>query len=485
MNDRQKNIEANQGAPESWCVLPWSHVSIKGNGTFRVCCHSSASESRGTLKNNNGDNLHISLADWDSVVNSDLMKSVRTQMLNGEWPEPCVRCKREFESGMQSRNIYERSLLADIIEPQNYPSFKKAKELTASDGTIKNEDFPVSFLDIRFGNLCNLKCIMCSPTDSDQWYDDYNSVWGYEFFWDSGEKIPLEKNNKNKLKPAKNIFEWNNDPNLWKEIEKHISQFRRIYIVGGEPLIIDAHYDFLQKCVDEGYADKLTIEYNSNITNIPQRAWNIWKYFKNVIIGVSIDGFGDVNDLIRFPSKWWKIEENLKKFTVAEGNYDIHITTTVQMLNIWQLPQFIEYIIENNLSRVGPWHHTPIMSPHPVHRPPYLNVNILPEKFKEEIKIHFEKYKHKFQNTNYQELVGDSNGASWQQKVDHACKILDTYSQYMYKIDYPDQELIKWRSNCVHYLDKLDQIRKTDWKSVCPELYHAISEWYELPKGLF
>lgn len=485
MNDRQKNLNDNENAPDSWCVLPWTHVSIKGNGTFRVCCHSAASESRGSLKNDKNDLLHISTANWEDVVNNDTMKTVRKEMLEGKWPEPCVRCQREFDSGMLSRNIYERSMIADLVEYENYPSFKKAKELTAPDGSIKNKDFPISFLDIRFGNLCNLKCAMCSPTDSDQWYDDYNAIWGYDYFWDSGKKIPLVKNSKNKLKPAENVFEWSDDHNLWKEIEKHIDQFRRIYIVGGEPLIINAHYDFLQKCVDEGYANKLTIEYNSNITNIPQRAWNIWKHFKKVIIGVSIDGTGEINNIIRYPSKWWKIEENLKKFTTAEGNYDIHITTTIQMMNIWHLPEFIEYIITSNLSRVGPWEKTPIMSPHPVHRPPYLNINILPEDFKQKIKEHFETYKLRFHSADYQTIVGDSNGASWEQKIDHACKILDTYYEYMYKIEYPQNELTKWRSNCVHYLDKLDDIRKTDWKATCPELYEAIKEWYKLPKGLY
>ena len=148
MNDRKKNIEANEGAPDSWCVLPWSHVSVKGNGTFRVCCHSAASESRGTLKDLDNNNLHISNADWDSVVNNETMKLVRKEMLAGKWHEPCIRCKREFDSGMKSRNLYERSLLADIIEPENYPSFKKAKELEkdpiflALDSTILLEAFP-------------------------------------------------------------------------------------------------------------------------------------------------------------------------------------------------------------------------------------------------------------------------------------------------------------------------------------------------------
>lgn len=485
MSDRKANMQLNEGAPDSWCVLPWSHVSVKGNGTFRVCCHSAASESRGTLKDSENKNLHISTADWNSVVNNDTMKTVRKEMLDGKWPEPCIRCKREFDSGMQSRNLYERSLLADIIEKENYPSFAKAKELTKEDGSIENKDFPVSFLDIRFGNLCNLKCVMCSPTDSDQWYDDYNAVWGYDHFWDSGEKIMLEKNAKNKLQPVTNIFDWSNDPNLWKEIEAHIDQFRRIYIVGGEPLIIDAHYDFLQKCVDEGYADKLVIEYNTNITNIPQRAWDIWKHFKNVIVGVSIDGIGDVNNLIRYPSKWWKIEENLKKFSTAAGNYDVHITSSIQMLNVWHLPEFINYILINNIARVGPWEHTPIMSPHPVHRPAYLNVNILPEEFKKKIISHYENWQEHFKSTDYQTEIGDSNGASWDKKVAHACKILDVYKEYMYKVEYEEQQLIKWRSNCVHFLDSLDARRKTDWKKICPELADAINEWYELPKGMY
>jgi sulfatase maturation enzyme AslB (radical SAM superfamily) len=109
-------------------------------------------------------------------------------------------------------------------------------------------------------------------------------------------------------------------------------------------LLIDAHYDFLQKCVDTGCADKLTIEYNTNLTNIPARAWNIWKHFKMVIIGASIDGFGEVNDLIRFPSRS-KIEENLKKFRTSNGNFVVHIATTVQLLNVWQFPEFIEYVL--------------------------------------------------------------------------------------------------------------------------------------------
>lgn len=483
MSDEQANIDANSDAPNSWCPLPWSHVSIKANGTFRVCCHSAASESRGTLVNENNIPLHIDSASFEEVFNNAAMKNTRKQMLKGEWPEPCVRCQREFDSGMISRNHYERGALADIIEKENYPSYKKAKELTKEDGSIDNNDFPISYIDIRFGNLCNLKCVMCSPTDSDQWYDDYAAIWNTNYFWDSKKKIELVPNVNGKLKPAAKTFEWSDDPHLWSEIEKHMLQFRKIYLVGGEPLLIDAHYEFLQKCVDTGCASKLTLEYNTNLTNIPARAWNIWKHFQMVIIGASIDGFGDVNDLIRFPSKWHKIEENLKKFKEADGNFVVHIATTVQLLNVWQYPEFVEYVLTSNHMPKTVWASSPLMlSVHPVHRPFYLNINILPDSFKESVIARYREYQNKFKTTDYRALYGDSIGTTWNDKVTHACKLLETYIKFINKISYTEAELTKARQDSIHFLDSLDSRRNTDWKSVCPEVYTATMPWRELPK---
>ena len=482
MSDEEENIDANKDAPDAWCPLPWSHVSIKANGTFRVCCHSAASESRGTLVNENNVPLHIDSASFEEVFNNAAMKNIRKQMLKGEWPEPCVRCQREFDSGMISRNHYERGALADIMEKENYPSYKKAKELTSEDGAV-DSNFPISYMDIRFGNLCNLKCVMCSPTDSDQWYDDYAAIWNTTYFWDSKKKIELVPNINGKLKPTAKTFEWSDDAHLWNEIEKHMLQFRKIYLVGGEPLLIDAHYDFLQKCVDTGCADKLTIEYNTNLTNIPARAWNIWKHFRMVIIGASIDGFGEVNDLIRFPSKWYKIEENLKKFKNADGNFVVHIATTVQLLNAWQFPEFIEYVLTSNHASKTVWSGSPLMlSVHPVHRPAYLNLNILPTEFKEVLINRYKEYQNKFRTTDYQAIYGDSDGLSWAEKITQSCKFLDIYIKFMNKIDYSDSELTKARQDCIHFLDSLDARRNTDWKSVCPELYQAILAWRDLPK---
>ena len=478
-----ENLNQNKGAPDSWCILPWSHININGNGTYRLCCHSEASKSRGVLRDIQGKPLHIKNSDWNNVVNSDRMKRIRKNMLEGKWSEDCIRCQREHFSGMMSRNIYERSYLAEITEPKNYPSYIKAKNLTRADGSITVKDFPVSFLDIRFGNLCNLRCMMCSPTDSNKWYDDYSAVWGYKHFYKSGERINLIPDSKNKLRTEKSVFNWSENKTLWAQIEKHMDQFRRIYIAGGEPLLIKSHYDFLKKCIKKGIADRLIIEYNTNITHIPEYSWDIWKQFKMIVMGISLDGYGSVNDLIRYPSKWELVKQNLLRFDgTTEGNFALHITMTVSVLNIWHLPEFIEYIMRSNYKKVGVWSHVSLITPHPVHRPHYLNVNILEDDFKEKVRKRFEDYKEKFRNLKWEEVCGESQRYDWKIKTASACQILDNYMEYMKSTQYSKADLIRWRSNFIHFMDRLDSLRGTCWQKTLPELYRHTSGWRELPK---
>ena len=200
----------------------------------------------------------------------------------------------------------------------------KTKQLTQEDGSISFKDFPISYLDIRFGNLCNLKCMMCGPTDSNKWYDDYYQLWKKNYFTDHGNTIKLKKINDS-WRTEKNIYNWSEDPQLWSQIEKHIHTFRTIYIAGGEPLLIKSHYDFLKKCIEKNVSHKLTIEYNSNTTKIPRKAWTLWKHFKTITFHISLDGFGKVNDLIRYPSQWKKIKKNLDHFNKIEDSFNISI----------------------------------------------------------------------------------------------------------------------------------------------------------------
>lgn len=481
MSDYHKNLQKNKEAPDSWCVLPWSQVNINGNGVFRLCCNSVSNKTKCILRTERKKPLHVKEADWDSVMNSDIMKSVRRKMLQGQWPEECIHCEKEFKAGTKSLNIKIRSQLASAVETKNYPDYHKTKVLTQKDGSISLKDFPVSFLDIRFGNQCNLKCVMCGPTESNMWYKDYSVAFNKDYFMEADHKIKLKVNSNGKLNTENNVFDWNDDSFFLSQIEKHISTFRKVHITGGEPLLIKSHWDFLRKCIHKGVASKIRIEYNSNITNVPPFAWDLWKHFKSIDMGLSVDCFGVVNDFIRYPSKWNTIENNMLKFDMSTEKISPYIVTVVSILNIWHLPEFVFYIMNKNYQKIGAGETSPVISPHPLHWPEYLDISILEDHFKCKIEQRFNKFKEIISKFDWQFHCGDSRGCvKWGRKIERACNILDSYINFMRDNRYNNEELSRHRKLFIYFMDKLDELRGTAWKETLPEAFKHTYEWRKI-----
>ena len=472
MNDYHSNWKQNEGAPDSWCPLPWSHINIQINGTYKVCCHSS----NGTIRDKDRKPFRCGEVSWNNVMNSDIMKSIRKNMLRGEWASECTRCQQQFNSGMRGANILSRHKLAKDVESKNHPGYLKTKTLTKTDGSISLKDFPISFPDIRFSNLCNLKCVTCGPDESNSWYKDHQQIFGKNNLNHNVEEQMNENSRKNKREEEKYV---DLSSNYWSQIEEHIHSFRRIYISGGEPLLMKPYYKFLKKCIENKVAGKITIEFNSNMTHLPPQIYDLWRQFKEIHVGASLDGFGNIHNYMRYPGKWHHIEKNMLQTDNGGEHLKCHIGTTVSVLNIWHLPQFIEYIMNKNYKKFGS-SLFPVVSHCALYIPVFLNLNILEESFKEKIRIRFEKYKIKFSNYDWQSAHGTSHLHSWEEKVMGACKILDNYIKFMKQISYHPEELTKWRSHFIYYMDKLDELRKTTWPSIFPELYTSTLAWRKL-----
>jgi len=476
-NIQEKNNLFDQEPPSAWCPLPWSHINIRSSGTYRICCHSNTSPTQGVLKDKNKKALHVLSTNLEDAINSETMKSLRKNMLEGKWSKECVRCQREFETGMNSRNMYERRTLSDLVK-DNYPHYLKTKEKTKKDGSIDLKDFPLLFLDARFGNLCNLKCIMCGPADSNQWYQDHQQLTGEDYFYDSGTKIQLYEKNKT-WKAVNNIYNWSDQATFWQDIEKYIGKLRKLYIVGGEPFLIKNHFDFLEKCIEKSVASQMELEYNSNISFIPERAWSLWKSFKIVKIAASLDGWGAVNDLIRYPSQWSQLKKNLDRFNRAEGSFSLSFAPSISVLNVWHLPEFIQKLMEWNFKRCDKFY-SPLFTPHPVHKPLHLNINILEDSFKKQIIERFDIYKQKISRFDWQANYGNSHACSWETKIKKVSRVLESYKKYLYKVQFSKEKLKDRRKHFIYSMDKLDQIRKTQWGKTLPELYENTKPWRNL-----
>lgn len=447
---------------KTWCPLPWMSINVRNNGDLRVCCNANVGFDQGLVRKDDNTIFNLGKDNLNDIRNAQLLKDIRKSMLNDEFHPSCVRCKREEESGMETRMHWERDLWMHILDEQ------KIRKLTADDGSINVDEIPIAYMDLRFGNLCNLKCRMCGPTDSNQWYDDTVRLYGNSYR-DSDQTIILIKNQKGRYEPNSSIYNWYENPKFWSSMENNIPTIERLYIVGGEPLLIDQHYDFLQKCIDMNHSNRIIVEYNSNITNIPQRAFDIWKHFKNIRIGMSVDAVGPLNDYIRNPSKWKKIQENMFRLDTADGNFTLWWTATIQVYNMIHLPEMMIWKIKQDFKRINRhYKNKPIISPHPLHNPPFLNVKIFPEESKKWISSYFDDWKNRAKIAIYDDIPHLSeekdNNYKW------FCNILDHYVNYMNAEDHSHLLEKFWR-----YTKALDKSRSESLKTVCYQTWNLLN----------
>lgn len=141
---------------KTFCVLPWMHLATSASGNLRVCCNSTPGKN--FITKSNGTPYKIYKDDLKEAWNSEVYTTIRKQLLNDERPEMCQRCFREEDAGVSSaRQAWNKKWQKDI-------------EYT------EDVSFDVKYVDLRLGNLCNLKCRMCNPYASNMWVKEWNLV---------------------------------------------------------------------------------------------------------------------------------------------------------------------------------------------------------------------------------------------------------------------------------------------------------------------
>ena len=402
----------------------------------------------------------------DAVLNDarnvPMLKQARLDMLKGKWPNACKRCEDEEAAGIRSRMQYENERWSS----DGTWNIEKAIQATADDGSINIDEVPVVFYALRFGDLCNLKCRMCGPTDSSQWYEDQVKMYGNKY-QDTQGIVELQKDNKGKYKPIVDIYGWYENSTMWEQLEENMPKIRHLYLVGGEPLMINEHYAFLQKCVDRGEAHHIVLEYNTNITNIPDRAWNIWKHFEKIEIGASVDGIGKVVEYIRHPAKWDILERNIQALDNAEGNFKLWLAPTIGVVNSMHLPDMVVWVLEQNFKRFNTQAWKPPVTPHPLHHPKWLNMKILPADVKKHITRHYMKSKPLIKDLIYAQT--DKGPVLKEKLYNRTSDMLDKYATFLNQDDWSDLMPKFWELN-----DKLDSIRSESLQDAVPELYELI-----------
>ena len=420
---------------KSWCPIPWNNCSIKNNGDYRVCVYANSDrKSRGLLgygmpAEENPSKYNAVYSGPNDVRNADILKRVRFNMLNGIKDEMCVRCNVEDAHDIPSARKWA------VNEFKNTITLDKCKEKTNYDGSINPKDFDISLIDLRFGNVCNLKCRSCWPGESSAWSEDWEAL---------GEPSPGDS------------YNWYSDEAVDRIVDS-IGNIKQIHISGGEPLYLKQHTTFLEKLIDRGMNKKITLDYNSNLTKLPPRIIELWKQFKQVRVGVSVDGYNGVNDYIRYPSKWKDVIVNFDKLRQLD-NCKSWFTTTVMIHNIIYLPDLFEYVLNNYpTSKLNT-----IINLHLLRNPAHLNIQTLPLAVKQKVAAKLDRW-----------LVSEFVAKQPDQVRLELTNHIDGFVEFM--LDDFNYTFKKF----VTVTETLDKLRNQNFRNDLSELYDMMQDEYE------
>jgi MoaA/NifB/PqqE/SkfB family radical SAM enzyme len=308
---------------DKFCVLPWISLEASPIGTVRPCCLADDE-----ILDDNGNKFELITADFADIQNSNHMRQLREGFLVGQKPQTCRKCWNEERSGRTSKRMHTLDRLKHTLKDDEWSTDAK----------------PLMFLDLKLGNICNLKCRICGSWSSSQFASE-------EISW-----LPREEQKTSHAYQMLRAGAWpKENAQFWSQIESVLADIRYIEFTGGEPFMIDQHFDMLQGIVDRGIANQVEIHYNTNGTLFPDRGPDIWKHFKTVEIAFSVDDIGPRFEYQRSNASWGTVKENINRFRIMREsmpNLQLQCCTTVNIFNVRYLDEVALWIALQNFDFV-------------------------------------------------------------------------------------------------------------------------------------
>ena len=333
---------------DKFCILPWISLETSPVGTVRPCCLAEEE-----IVDNDGEKFNLATAKFSTIQNSNYMRDLRQDFMDQKQPATCRKCFREERSGRTSKRMHTLDRLKHMIPEQAW--------------TVDAR--PLMFLDLKLGNICNLKCRICGSWSSSTFATE-------ELQW---LRYNEDKKDNHHYKMLQQGAWPRENPSFWTEIERVSEQIQYIEFTGGEPFMIREHFAMLQGLVDRGIAGNIEIHYNTNGTQWPEHAESIWRNFKLVEIAFSIDDVGTRFEYQRSNAVWAEVEANLARFQQLRNrntNIQLQVCSTVNVFNVYYLEILADWIARQGFDFVY-WNM--------MHEAYYFSIGTLPDVAKQAI----------------------------------------------------------------------------------------------------
>ena len=321
-------------------MLPWVSLETSPIGTVRPCCLA-----EDEITDNSGKKFSLLETDLNEVHKSKYMQNLRQQFLDGEKPQTCRKCWNEERSGRTSKRMHTLNRLEHIVTDTEWNADAK----------------PLVFIDFKLGNICNLKCRICGS-------------WSSSTF--AAEEVQFEGKDSFHYQMLKDGAWPRRNQKFWTEIDKLMEQVRYLEFTGGEPFMIQEHFSLLERMVMRGIANNVEIHYNTNGTQFPEHAEEIWRHFKLVEIAFSVDDVGPRFEYQRTNASWEEVNANIDRFEEMRErntNIQLQVCSTVNVFNVMYLEGLANWIDTRSFDFVY-WNM--------LHEAYYNSVSTLPDKAK-------------------------------------------------------------------------------------------------------
>jgi MoaA/NifB/PqqE/SkfB family radical SAM enzyme len=300
--------------PATICMLPWISIEASPTGTARPCC----------LAREEITGINLRTHNLEDAYKSEYMKNLRQQFRSGEKPATCKLCWDEEAAGRDSKRINSRIRLKELYDKVDWEN---------------DQPNQLWFVDLKLGNICNLKCRICGSWSSSKWAaeeldympKDFNRKEHIAYTWLKQGKWPEES------------------PGFWENLKTLLPHIKYFEFTGGEPWLIEEHWSLLRHAVSTGDSKHIDIHYNTNATvdALGFEKSFLWNHFGRVDIAFSVDNVGTRFEYERYGADWDKANEIIDGIHWAKDIDTPNITTqlcfTVNIQNVYYLDELLAW----------------------------------------------------------------------------------------------------------------------------------------------
>lgn len=219
----------------------------------------------------------------------------------------------------------------------------------------EDKDQSGAHLEIRLGNHCNLKCVMCGPYASTLWFSEMKKNAQEFMQTDSYTLRSKSVDNKTVVDAEYYTSTWHTHETVVDFVKQNIDQLTSLNLSGGEPFLVPTFHKILDVITNSNKRTEFTLQINTNGTILDkEHMLSLLRLPCSIRIIFSLEGVGKHNDYIRYPSKWNEINENIKNFIVLRDNlafdrFELLAQHTLQPSSIYAFPELVSYCESNQI----------------------------------------------------------------------------------------------------------------------------------------